>query len=327
MLISIIIPVFNTKLYLDKCISSVLSQSYHNFECILVDDGSNDGSSDICDKWAKIDNRIIVIHQLNKGVSIARNIGIQHANGKYIYFMDSDDFIIDTEMFFNFISTIKNHGNLDLIVQNFSIQYNRKQQSYIIPNNKINISETLYWDKNSDLIYNYYKKGIMFVLWNKLFSKEIISTHNISFKVQYMEDFRFILDYLIHCRKIHFQNFNGYCYNKYEQFSLSKERSIKMFNDYIEMHKYIISVFSNISIKDIDESMWPHYQFSILKLIHNKNNYNSLSTIMKNEYIIRSKNNYKPVSISDHISHYLISNSKWSLYKSYRKVIHFFKHD
>lgn len=91
--VSIIIPVYNTNTYFDKCIKSVLNQSYQNIEIILVDDGSNDGVEKKCDRYSKVDSRIITIHQKNQGPSIARNNGIKKASGEYITFIDSDDWI------------------------------------------------------------------------------------------------------------------------------------------------------------------------------------------------------------------------------------------
>lgn len=91
--ISVIIPVYNVENYLDVCIQSVLRQTFNNIEIILVDDGSTDNSSRICDTYAEKDQRIIVIHQINKGLGGARNTGISIARGEYILFLDSDDFI------------------------------------------------------------------------------------------------------------------------------------------------------------------------------------------------------------------------------------------
>lgn len=91
MKLSIVVPVFNVENSLDECIESILQQSFHDIEVILVDDGSTDNSPSICDRWADKDTRIIVIHQPNGGLSNARNKGIEHANGHYITFVDSDD--------------------------------------------------------------------------------------------------------------------------------------------------------------------------------------------------------------------------------------------
>ncbi len=92
-LVSIIVPVYNVEKYLEQCISSILEQTYTNFELILVDDGSTDKSGDICDEWFKKDSRIKVFHQRNQGLSAARNRGIELAKGEYFCFVDSDDFV------------------------------------------------------------------------------------------------------------------------------------------------------------------------------------------------------------------------------------------
>lgn len=94
--VSIIVPVFRVEKYLEKCIHSLLKQTFSDFEVILVDDGSDDRSGDICDLAAQRDPRIVVIHQENAGVSAARNRGLQRATGKYIVFVDSDDYVADT---------------------------------------------------------------------------------------------------------------------------------------------------------------------------------------------------------------------------------------
>lgn len=94
-LISIVIPVYNVEKYLDECVQSVLAQSYENFELILVNDGSKDGSGAICDKYAQMDPRVQAIHKANGGMSDARNVGTQQAKGQYIVYIDSDDYFCD----------------------------------------------------------------------------------------------------------------------------------------------------------------------------------------------------------------------------------------
>lgn len=92
-LISVIVPVYNTKAYLDRCVQSILSQTYTNLEVLLVDDGSKDGSGELCDELAAKDDRIMVLHKENGGSSSARNLGLAKAKGEYIGFVDSDDYI------------------------------------------------------------------------------------------------------------------------------------------------------------------------------------------------------------------------------------------
>lgn len=96
-MISFIVPIYNTEEYLDKCITSIVKQTYQNIEIILVDDGSNDRSGQICDQWAIIDARIRVLHKKNGGVSSARNEGLKAARGEWIAFVDSDDYV-DSKM-------------------------------------------------------------------------------------------------------------------------------------------------------------------------------------------------------------------------------------
>ena len=92
-LITVIVPVYNIKKYLQRCVDSILAQSYQTFELILIDDGSTDGSSQICDEYVAVDPRVKVIHKKNAGVSAARNDGIGLASGTYLAFIDGDDWI------------------------------------------------------------------------------------------------------------------------------------------------------------------------------------------------------------------------------------------
>ena len=91
--ISIIVPVYNTALYLSKCLNSIAAQTFTDFEVLMIDDGSTDGSGEICDRYSQSDSRFIAIHQSNQGVSASRNNGLKQARGNYISFIDSDDYI------------------------------------------------------------------------------------------------------------------------------------------------------------------------------------------------------------------------------------------
>ena len=112
-LVSIIVPVYNIEAYLEKCVHSIMKQSYKNIEIILVDDGSTDKSGEICDILASLDSRIIVIHQSNYGVSKARNVGIDNSSGKYVMFVDGDD-----ELYTNAVEMLvfdMSHFDVDIV--------------------------------------------------------------------------------------------------------------------------------------------------------------------------------------------------------------------
>lgn len=118
-LISVIMPVYNAEKYLSVTIKSILNQTYHNLQLILVDDGSTDGSGDICDKYANKDKRVTVIHKENAGVSSARNRGIDVMEGEYLYFMDSDDELYPNA-FQDFIYTFSKY-NIDAIIFGWNV--------------------------------------------------------------------------------------------------------------------------------------------------------------------------------------------------------------
>lgn len=134
-LVSVIIPVYNVEMYLRECVDSVINQTYKNIEVILVDDGSTDASGEICDEYAKIDSRITVIHEENGGLSVARNTGLNAANGNYIYYLDSDDYI-ETTMF-SVLVCIAEEKNADIVffdAQSFTDNGSEVKQSYIAKN-------------------------------------------------------------------------------------------------------------------------------------------------------------------------------------------------
>lgn len=123
---SIIIPVYNVEKYLNECVDSVLNQTYKNMEIILVDDGSTDGSPQICDSYAEKDNRIKVIHKKNGGSSSARNAGIKNMTGDYVLFLDSDDFWDDISLLCRTDEVIRKYGS-DVIVLGYRKFYDEKK--------------------------------------------------------------------------------------------------------------------------------------------------------------------------------------------------------
>lgn len=165
--VSIIVPVYMCEHFLDKCMLSLINQTYKNIEIILVDDGSKDNCPSICDDYAKIDSRILVIHQKNQGVSAARNAGLNQATGEYLMFVDSDDYIAATAVEDCLSKALS--GNYDLVVFDWYCEYKNK----IIPkyvkncdcNNAENFLKAILWDLTPSFPCNkFYKK----YLWDKI---------------------------------------------------------------------------------------------------------------------------------------------------------------
>lgn len=164
-LISIIIPVYKVEEYLEKCIESVLKQTYTNLQIILVDDGSPDNCGKICDEYAKKDPRIEVIHKVNGGLSDARNVGIAQAKGKYIGFVDSDDYIKE-DMYEILINLIKEYDADVSICNLYDVidgkEYIRNNENGIQEYGRLEILKEVLLDKN-----------IQSYAWNKLYKKEL----------------------------------------------------------------------------------------------------------------------------------------------------------
>lgn len=133
--VTVVLPIYNVEAYLERCIISVVNQTYRNLEIILVDDGSTDGCPKICEHWAKKDNRIIVVHKKNEGLGMARNTGIDYATGKYICFFDSDDYVA-SNMIEKCYEKV-NSNNADIVVYGFyNVDSSGKIKGSVIPKTK-----------------------------------------------------------------------------------------------------------------------------------------------------------------------------------------------
>lgn len=166
--LSIIVPIYNVEKYLERCIKSILNQTYNNFELILVNDGSTDGSGIICEKYSGFDHRIRVIHKNNGGVSSARNMGIDNANGKYIGFIDPDDYI-NKYMYEILISIINRNGSDMVISDYYKIdEDNIDDKTLNMPINIDNLEvHSINGDEAIDKLFDCGEKFIF--AWNKLY--------------------------------------------------------------------------------------------------------------------------------------------------------------
>lgn len=214
--ISVIVPIYKVEQYLNRCIDSIINQTYTNLEIILVDDGSPDNCPKICDEYAKKDDRIKVIHKENGGLSDARNVGLDIASGNYIAFVDSDDYIELNMLESMMNDLIKN--NVDLVVCNIRYILGDKK------NVKYNENDRIL--NKYEAMEEYIKDGIIqAVAWNKLYKRNIIG--NMRYKVgKTNEDEFFTYKVINNAEKIYYNSNAFYNYLQREN-SITGRYSIK----------------------------------------------------------------------------------------------------
>lgn len=169
-LISVIVPVYNVEDYLDRCVDSIVNQTYKNLEIILVDDGSTDSSGLRCDEWAEKDKRIVVIHKKNGGLSDARNVGMRNANGEYIGFVDSDDFI-DPNMYQILLDIVEKTDSEIAECQWLAFENEKELDGYSVKNEENEFIELSTEEALKELIV---EKMIKQTVVNKLYHRKLI---------------------------------------------------------------------------------------------------------------------------------------------------------
>lgn len=229
---SIVTPVYNSAQWIDQCVQSVINQSYDNFELILVDDGSNDQSKTICMEYAKKDARIVFIESCHLGVSQSRNIALRHATGKYVLFLDSDDWL-DISALENLIA-IYNSSMPDFIIFDYVLVQKTGKAIHnkrIMPGKQMvnrSVFIDIYFRKLVEQNYHPY-------LCDKVYVLDIIKKNNIIFEesISYGEDWLFVVNY---CRYVHnafFSNEKLYYYRRTNTNSLSQRFIPNSFNSVV----------------------------------------------------------------------------------------------
>ena len=215
-MISIIIPVYNVRLYLARCIESVMAQTLADGELILVDDGATDGSGALCDLYSRKDSRIRVFHQRNMGGSSARNVGLDQATGEYIMFVDADDWI-ERNFCDNLLTKMKNVNKCDLVISGYSEVGKLKLRE-----NKIYKEEAISLNDLSGRFDELYENCILNSPVAKLYRRELIGNQRFDSSVKLGEDLLFNLEYYPKCNKISLSTYVGYAYNKMNEGSATK---------------------------------------------------------------------------------------------------------
>lgn len=267
-LISVIIPVYNAKKYLNKCIQSVLSQSFEDYELILVDDGSTDGSGEICDMYANNDERIIAIHKKNGGVSETREYGIQHSKAKYVAFLDADDYISEDYLKVLFQDIEKYHADIaccDCVEIVNGAQTNRFHN---VLNNRL-------IEDKAEYIQDYVEKKEYYgyVVWGKLIRRDLIIGQSFK-KISYGEDTVYMLGLFAKAQITVLNAYKGYFYARNEESATIKgAKNILIPLNHIYIGEALVRL-SNLCSKEIQEIAANQYAEKI---------YSALSVIIKND--------------------------------------------
>ena len=233
--ISVIVPIYNVEKYLKDCLDSVCNQTFEDIEIICINDGSTDDSSNILNSYVKKDNRIKVINQSNKGLSAARNAGLNIAKGKYIYFCDSDDFMDLNSL--NELYDLMENNSYDLIIFKAQSFADETHELTKIKYHEMPELTKLFGNKTfnpSDLYDKFLKLDA--TVYTKFFKRKLIG--NIHFKEGLIfEDNLFLIEYLFNCHEIYF-------YDKYLYHRCFRQTSI--LNSNFEKHMDSLEVFKII---------------------------------------------------------------------------------
>lgn len=232
MLVSVIIPVYNSGSYLHRCVDSLLTQSYTDFELILVDDGSCDSSSDICDEYARKDTRVKSFHKENAGVSSARNLGLDNATGEFVVFVDSDDWV-DIH-FLEHLYTAAHKEKSDIAVCEIINYYGHK----------IKISNNSLIEKGKCAYIKHQIIAGFTSVCNMMFNREFIEANRLRFeKVRYSEDFIFSIKAICLSKRITYVANHLYYYDRTNEISALHHYPDDMYKDLLYGDALMIDFF------------------------------------------------------------------------------------
>lgn len=289
-LISVIIPVYNVEQYLDRCINSILNQSYNKLEIILVNDGSTDNSKDICLKYQSIDKRIKVINQSNGGLSKARNAGINYSVGKYICFIDSDDFIHKDMINILYNNLIKTKS--DISVCSFEKVYKEKEDLKVTSNYMEYYNPNFYDNLFNDL------KVETIIACNKLYKKSLFN--GLLYRENKFHEDEFIIHHILKkVNKIVYDKNKLYYYFQRENsitnnYSIKNLDVIEALEDRIQFFKeQNLNKYYDLTLKVYANTLMYHYGV----INNNIRNYKIIKINLRSKF----NNVYKKVIFSKNI--------------------------
>lgn len=292
-IISVIVPIYNSEKTLYRCIISILNSVYKELQIILVNDGSTDQSKRICDEIKQKDNRIEVFHLKNGGVSRARNYGLDRARGKFVAFIDSDDFV-KPEYFYKLKQGIE-QDKCQLSVGSVAHIRNENIEINCIESGQVDFIEKD--EKDQKLFLELNQKYLLYGPCNKLYYNYIIKKNNIKFpeNIMYGEDLLFNMDYLNCIDKIVYNKEPIYYYDHNSEGSLSQKYREDRFENGIKLNLSIEKIFKQKEFWKEEEKKFVYQRIfddaynSIFDLWNPQNTDNCFSKIQRIKYIVNHK--------------------------------------
>lgn len=330
-LVSIIIPIYNSEVFLDKCIQSVINQSYKNIEIILVNDGSTDFSGEICNNYSSIDNRIRTIHKNNGGLVSSRKTGIKASTGKYILYIDGDDWI-ELNLIENYINQVLKH-KADIVISSHII--NLEDREDILMNS---LPPGIYnKDKLNSIIYpkmlytgKFSQFGIFSYSWGKLYKREILLKNQLSVDegITIGEDSLCLYPTLLDANILVILEQPGYHYRQRVD-SLTKTLRKIDISKMQKVYDDLKNIFLDKKVLDIMLSQLQHYLLSLLIINAERPNSDDKMTLFPFDKVNFNQNLviYGAGTFGQHICKNIIDTKKYNItawidekYKHYSKL-------
>lgn len=283
MKVSVIVPIYNTELYIKQCIDSIINQTYKDIEIILIDDGSSDNSPAICDYYANIDKRIIIIHKKNEGVNVARRVGLSIASSDYILFVDADDWL-EVNMCQIMYDTIIIE-KADIAICNAFFSYKDHKEEYINKFKGAYNKQEIRTKILPNFISIFTNEGLLPSLWNKLFKKDLFIKNDSYYQNNIFigEDLIMTYSNVLIAEKIVFIDKALYNYRQNET-QVTKKFSDKLYDNYIDVYSKL--KLMNEEISPIDISLQINRLFiiwmrnSIINLVRMNKNYKTIKKLI-----------------------------------------------